>query len=486
MVKYTPGRYTATTVLPSASRHLVSRFSYGVTPALVAEVNAAGGARAWWEQQIATAYDDPDAIAAEADWWPNQHYDALTIWKRQQAGTEGSWEVMSDYSRRLVARRIISPRQVLEVMTEFFEAHFHVPTTADNPPFWRVPYGDVIRAGALGRFEDLLQTTITHPAMLLYLDGATSTKAHPNENLGRELLELHTLGVGNYTEDDVKNAARILTGWNVDMWRTWAASYQTKDHWTGPVTVVGFSDPNASADGRAVTRGLLTYLAHHPATAQRLARKLAIKFVRDDPPQSLIDRLAQVYLDNDTAIVPVLRALIDSAEFKASIGMKTRDPGEDVVATYRALGVQLQAPTADSSAANATIWQADSLGLRPMAWPTPDGQPIDNTAWATPSRVLASMDMHWAMSGTWWPNQDLAYLSPTQWLPQRSLPFRDLVDHLSRTIHGRASTASTLKICSTAVSVLPVEVITPAHGLVKWGFPRLLAALLDHPNHYER
>lgn len=121
--------------------------------------------------------------------------------------------------------------------------------------------------------------------MLIFLSAATSSKRAPNENLGRELLELHTLGAGNYDEDDVKASARILTGHHVDLWETWKASYVKEDHATGTVRVKGFTHQNRKADGREVTRDYLRYLAHHPLTAHHVCQRLATKFVHDDPPE---------------------------------------------------------------------------------------------------------------------------------------------------------------------------------------------------------
>ena len=113
---------------------------------------------------------------------------------------------------------------------------------------------------------------ITHPAMLIYLDQATSTKQHPNENLGRELLECHTVGAGNYTEDHVKASARILTGYTVDMWETWQALVQPRGALARDRQGAwGSSDPNTKKDGQGLTRRYLEYLAHHPATARRIA-----------------------------------------------------------------------------------------------------------------------------------------------------------------------------------------------------------------------
>ena len=117
--------------------------------------------------------------------------------------------------------------------------------------------------------------------MLIYLDAAESTKEHPNENLGRELLELHTVGAGNYNEKDVKSSARILTGWSVDMWESWRPSTTRTTTTCGTVKVKGFKDKNRKANGKALTADYLRYLAHHPDTAEHLAAKLCEKFIGD-------------------------------------------------------------------------------------------------------------------------------------------------------------------------------------------------------------
>ncbi|MCW2791233.1 MAG: hypothetical protein JWO76_331 [Nocardioides sp.] len=478
---YAPAHHHGAPLLPTQARHLVGRFSYGVTPALAAQVRNQGGARAWFERQL-----EPDRVGDSATdelltWWSGLSRGPAELWRRQVDGVEGGWEVMLDYERWVLARRMRSRRQLLEVLAELWENHLNVPAVGDAHFVHRKAYGDAIRAGALGRFDDLLHTAVTHPAMLIYLDNAVSTAKHPNENLGRELLELHTVGRGQYDEDDVKSSARILTGWTVDMWNTWAPSYKANVHWRGPVRVMGFSDPNDAADGRDLTRRYLTYLAHHPATAQRIARKLATKFVRDDPPQSLVDRLAQVYLDHDTAIVPVLEALVASPSFADSVGAKVRDPGEDLVATYRALDVRLAKPTADRSAANQMLWQASSIGTMPFAWPRPDGQPIDNESWSSPARLLASMGIHYGMSGGWWPTEQITYRSRKSWVPSYPMRFDVLVDALSQRILHRRSTPQLLRACCEAVGLEPDERITKDHGLVRWEMPRLLTTFLDSP-----
>lgn len=474
--------YQPMPVLPVESRHLVNRFSYGITPALAEEVRAAGGHLAWFDQQLDTAHDgSADGLC---DWWPDLHLDAVTLWQRNVSGVRSGSSVMWDYGRRSVVRRLTSPRPVLEVMHEFWENHFHVPIIADNIFPLRAPYGDVIRKHALGRFEDLLTEAVLHPAMLMYLGAATSTKRHPNENLGRELLELHTVGVGNYSEAEVKDAARILTGWRVDLYRTWAPSYSTVDHWLGPVSVMGFSSANLLPDGREVTRTLLSHLAHHPATARRIANKLVRQFVSDVPSEALVGRLAATYLANDTAIAPVLRELVGSAEFAASVDQKLRDPDEDVIATYRLLGASVAPPTGDSSAANQVYWTLSSLGLAPWNWPRPDGQPVDAVSWSSPSRALASMSFHWWLAGGQVGATDVSFPTPVSHLPQRKILLRDLVDHLSRQLLHRPATKVLVQACCEAVELDPKTIVTRKTDLFTWRWQRLVAAILDSPSFY--
>lgn len=472
-------------LLPPSQRHLVTRFGYGVDAALAQDVRRAGGAQAWFERQLVAPGSFPDGDADQLRrWWPDLDRKPAELWQRQVKEIRGGWLVMEDYARWLLVRRIHTRRPVLEKMTEFWEAMLHVPVSGDAQFTWRVDYGDTIRRHALGRFDQLLAASTTHPAMLIFLSAATSTKRAPNENLGRELLELHTLGAGSYSEDDVKASSRILTGWHVDLWESWAASYVKEDHWTGPVRVRGFSHKNRKGDGREVTQDYLRYLAHHPDTAEKIAERLATKFVRDDPPRALVKRLAKVYLENDTAIVPVLRALVASKEFRAAAGDKLRDPSEDVVATYRALGVGIDKPSSDESGVYAMLWQASGLGLSPHAWPRPDGTPVTDDVWASPARALASMGMHWSMAGGWWPTADLHYRKPSAWVPaKKPIRFKDLVDEVSRDLLHRPATKALLETACLATGCRAKEKIDRDHSLYQWGFPRLLAAVLDSPDH---
>jgi hypothetical protein len=182
----------------------------------------------------------------------------------------------------------------------------------------------------------------------------------------------------------------------------------------------------------------------------------------------------------------VLRALVGTKEFRQSKGAKLRDPAEDVVASYRALGATIAKPSADGDAANAMLWQTQVVGLAPMAWPRPDGQPLDNQAWATPARALASMDVHWSLAGGWWPSKGVAYQSAAQWAPALPATFAEVVDHLARRVHGTPSNSNVLKAACIAVGVDPGMQISADHMALTWKFNRLLGVLLDHPRHTTR
>ena len=471
--------------LTERDRHLVTRFSFGVDEQLTAAVRAAGGAERWFATQLTpTSVADPSATVHT--WWPRLGHTPARAWAEVKSGRSGAWQYGFDLAQYSMVQKILTRRQLQEVLHDVWSNLLYVPVGHDRSFPWRFHYDQTLRGLALTSYRQLLRAAVVHPAMSGWLNNDLNTKRGINENLGRELLELHTVGVGHYTEDDVKASARILTGYRVDVWRTWAATYKPEDHWTGPVRVGDFVDANAAADGRDLVRRYLVHLAHHPQTAQRLARKLAVKFVRDDPPQALVDRLARTYLQHDTAIVPVLRELVRSVEFKGSRGVKLRDPSEDLVATYRALSATVRKPQRREDAANAMLWQSTVIGLAPMTWPRPDGQPLDNQAWATPARALASMDIHWSLAGGWWPKTGVDYLQPTDWVPELPMRFAPLVDHLSRRILGRPSTRGILKAASTAVGVEPTEEITADHPLMRWHFNRLLGSFLDNPLHYGR
>jgi uncharacterized protein (DUF1800 family) len=475
-------------VLSAADRHLVRRFSWGLTPGLVAQVKAAGGGRAWFTRQLSPAKvaDAPgDAVAA---WFPSLRNTPKQIFQNQDNDVQGAWEVAGDLSRWTVARRILGNRQLLEVMVDFWSNLLNVSLFHDDAAFWRMDYDRVIRANALTSFEALLQAAITHPAMGLYLDNAFSSKESPNENLGRELLELHTVGVeAGYTEDHVKASARMLTGYRVDVWwPSFRAFYDTAWHDTQPVEVLGFRHNNRSADGRPATLAYLSYLAKHPATAKRLARRLCVKFVEDQPTNAIVNAVARAYLNNGTAIKPTLRALVNHPDFGRGAGKKVRTPTEDYVAAVRSLGIRPQAPTTDDSFANAMLWHYGEAGQPPYEWPAPDGYPEVDGAWASAGRVLTSFTIHRDLAARWWPTDQARFPTYASMLPPMPATLEQIIDHQSLRMFGQRPSDSIRSGVAQLLGMSLTKRLTKDEALDYWILRGILSSLLDSPLHLHR
>ena len=335
------------TAAPSAwQRHLMNRMGCGYSRATFAQMREAGSASAWFKAQLSPS-SVPESAKGKAvpTWFPDLDEAVTTKWQKNASGVKGGWQYAADLAGYSMLRRVYSTRQVLETMVDFWSNHLHVHADTDLGWVHRASYDRLIRKHALGRFDDMLVAASLHPAMLLYLDNWRSVKNAPNENQGRELLELHTVGrAAGYTEQMVKDSAKILSGWTVDAFDSWEGYYDAGRHTTGPVQVLGFTSANSSPDGSAVTKDYLRYLAHHPATALTIARKLARHFVADDPSTALVTHLASVFRSSGTDIKATLRALVAHDDFKASAGRLVRTPIEDFVATCRVLGVNVASP----------------------------------------------------------------------------------------------------------------------------------------------
>jgi uncharacterized protein (DUF1800 family) len=296
-----------------------------------------------------------------------------------------------------MARQIWSRRQLFEIMVDFWSNHLNVFALQSDTHLTK-PIEDraVIRPNAMGRFVDLLLADAKSPAMLNYLDNAKSKIPTPNENYGRELLQLHTVGPTGFTEADVKNSALVLTGRSVAPGGEFL--YKPTWHFVGPVRVMGWSASNASTSaGLSTGDDYVSYLARHEQTALLLSRKLAIRFVSDNPPQTLVDRLAGVFLDSDTAIVPWLRALFQAPEFAASVGQKTRRPLEDVVATVRVLGIG-PPPARDLSDMERLRVNATNLGMQPLTAYPPTGFSDVAAGWWSIGGLLGRCNWHRLMA----------------------------------------------------------------------------------------
>jgi len=354
--------------------------------------------------------------------------------------------VTREIAPSILLRATLSDRQLLEVMTVFWENHFSVSADKMPNPFTLVDYDRTIRAHALGKFRDLLGAVATSPAMLFYLDNfqsavdslhpnATEWKieerraAHPplgdtslirlvkrrrsglNENYARELMELHTLGVdGGYTQKDVQEVARCLTGWGLDNFLFGGSfAFQPTLHDGGEKTVLGVLIPG----GRGIEDGqqVLDILARHPSTAHHIAKKLVVHFVSDSAPPALVERAAKTYLRTDGDIREVMRTIITSPEFndRAAYRTKVKTPFELVASILRATNA---AP--DTTPQSAQI--IARLGQPIFGRATPDGWPDQGAAWMNTGALLNRVNL-----GAQVGSNQIANIAISTWKPGQAL-----------------------------------------------------------------
>jgi len=404
----------------AALHHLLDRFAFGPRPGDVARLDSEGVER-WFARQLApSTVPDPNLEAALA---PYRSALAPPPEILESFARNGATDDMLDAeesarrvplqkrvdAQRLVqtlmlaelTRHVVSERQIQEVMVDFWTNHFNV--FARKGPVVVVA-GDyierAIRPHALGRFEDLLLASARHPAMLLYLDNAQSVAPRTgnprqrrrglNENYARELLELHTLGVdGGYTQQDVLEVARILTGWGV---RRQAGDldfvFRIRRHDAGDKVVLG---QRFSADGEQEGRRLLAMLARHPATARHVATKLCERFVSDAPSASCISRVTRAYRESGGQIPALLRAIVDGPEFWQSRANKLKSALEFVASALRALDGR---PNGELGLAR-TLRE---LGQPLLLEPVPVGYPEAAEDWASSGPLLGRMNFALALA----------------------------------------------------------------------------------------
>jgi uncharacterized protein (DUF1800 family) len=372
--------------------HLLRRATFGPTDADIALVKRIG-IDAWIDQQLQPASLPDPVVDAALKVTPTV---GMTTTQIRATVQDGDYKPMMELAEAVITRQVWTSRQLFEVMVDFWNNHINITSPFDGGWDVRNPSDtNVIRKNALGKFSDMLLASARDPAMMRYLNNAASDKRSVNENYGRELLELHTVGIdGGYTEKDVRNSAYLMTGRTVD--DKGGFKYDSRKHWTGAVKVLGFQHANKSGrDGLAVGDAYLKYLATHPSTARYIARKLAVRFVADAPPQSLVDRLARTYQENGSAIVPVLRVLFRSIEFWMSTGLKTRRPLENFVATARVVGAK---PGADFGRALEDMYNfTHTLGQPPLGWGPPNGYPDVANAWSSAAGMLEIWNGHRAL-----------------------------------------------------------------------------------------
>jgi len=367
----------------------------------------------------------------------------------KEKGLRPEKELIQQFINQKILRSVYAKNQLQEVLTEFWFNHFNVSFTKNDCSLFIPVYErETIRPHVLGSFENLLLATAQSPAMLMYLDNFSSTGVNAdqvmqaerkamkqenpnkkdthvkkvkglNENYAREVMELHTLGVdGGYTQKDVTEAARVLTGWTVyPMGKEGYGSGVKKmldKIGEDKMKARGFVHegdflftPNRHDDGEKMVLGkrfdvgsgyeegekLLTMLAHHPATAKFISRKIAIRFVNDDPPQSLIDKLVNTFTKKNGDIKEMMITLVSSPEFwsSSSVREKTKSPFELAIGTVRSLHADVR----DPKPLNDWITR---MGQKMYYYQAPTGFPDKGQYWINTGSLLNRMNFGLAIA----------------------------------------------------------------------------------------
>ncbi len=389
-----------------------NRFGLGARPEEAGDV--ARDPQAWVRNQIYAPYVPPPLLADLPD---AAEYTRQFLEARQQGGDGGVAEFLQRRIRQETLAAEIGARVQVAVQTrepfrerlvQFWSNHFTVsvqrPVVA---PIAGAYERDAIRPHVFGRFADLLIAATRHQAMLFYLDNIGSVGPNSragqlgrrgiNENHAREILELHTLGVGGgYTQNDVRELAKILTGWTVvtpplarrsglPESAVGMTRFAADAHEPGNKSLVGHTfNEGGESEGIAA----LQFLATHPATARHVATKLARHFVADDPPSAAVARLEKVYLETRGDLAAVSFAIVDLPEIWERPNTKVRAPGDLVIAAYRALDVKVTAGQLPGT--------MREMGQPVFAAPSPAGWPDRASDWVGPEAMLRRAE--WAVA----------------------------------------------------------------------------------------
>ena len=428
---FTSATCQATEPLSAVDHAFLNRLSYGVSAAQVAAYQKLGRTAyldALLRYQGDAALDSVPRRQVEA--LPIQHLqlsvlvsDARADAQRIKAMEDGEAkqqarkaqqlrynDLVLQASQRRVVRALYSHNPLQEQLTWFWFNHFNVFQGKAQVRLLLADYEErAIRPHVLGKFRDLLMAVLTHPAMLIYLDNAQNAVNAANENYARELMELHTLGIdGGYTQRDVQELARILTGVSValpqratrgrrqapaDFHSDGAFAFYPKRHDDSEKLFLGKVFP--ANGGYAEVEQAVTMLAQHPATAHALSRKLAIYFLADEPPSVLVTRMQQAYLRSDGDIAETLRALFTSEEFLSGRygGKKFKDPVQFVFS-----GLRLLYPDDPPSNYRPVVGWLSYLGEPLYGKQTPDGYGLTQKDWASPDQMAKRFEVARALT----------------------------------------------------------------------------------------
>ena len=402
---------------------LVNRVTWGETASAAADIARLGPDR-WLDGQLHPGRGHPLPAEAQAQ------IDALAISQhpvaelvvdidaqnkaanqisdpdQKKAAQQAYQQALNDLGKqaqtRSLLRDLYSPDQLQEQMTWFWFNHFNVHLYKRDIRAMVGDYEDqAIRPHALGRFRDLLEATVRHPAMLRYLDNDQNAVGHINENYARELMELHTLGVGSgYSQQDVQELARILTGVGVDLnstdpklkpqyqpllVRAGLFEFNPNRHDFGDKVFLGHP---IKGEGFAEVEQALDILAREPATARHVSTQLATYFLGDTPPQAVVERMAGAWKHTDGDMAAVLETLFRSREFQASLGAKFKDPAHYAISAVR---LAYDGKVAPNTAPLQGWLNRMAEGL--YNHETPDGYPMTAAAWNGPGQLAVRFEI---------------------------------------------------------------------------------------------
>ncbi len=425
-----------------------------------------------------------------------------------------------------VARAVLTERQLNEVLVDFWENHFTVFSGKDRLRYFLPEYeATVIRPHAMGKFRDLLGAVAKSPAMLLYLDNWQSVadsgrpvleplnarvaqrraavvqrvaqqrpqlaalaqrKRGLNENYARELMELHTLGVdGGYTQQDVIEVARVLTGWTLDRGAQGGAFvFRPQVHDAGSKVILGQKFPGGHGEDEG--ERVLDLLARHPKTAEFIATKLARRLVSDTPPPALVQRAAATFRRTDGDIREVVRTIITSPEFfsASAYRSKVKSPFELVTSALRAMNA---APDATPRSAQLV----NRLGQPLFGHQAPNGYPETGDAWMNTGAILNRINFGLSVASGRVPGVKLADWTPAKQLTP--LPRDQQVDGVIRTLLGGDASSDTREVLLTGTNPFLAnraagDSLTPVLGPAKpaSGLAQIVGLALGAPEFQRR
>jgi uncharacterized protein (DUF1800 family) len=377
-----------------AVTHVLNRVAFGPRPGDYERLRRLGAspeqaAAAYLEQQL-----HPERIEDEAAVFAVRRFETLHLSLGELF--EYQEELLhNELMRATLARAVLSERQLYEAMVQFWSDHFNIDPSKGDCKWLKVADDrEVVRRHALGKFPDLLRASALSPAMLWYLDGRVNRRENmakqPNENYARELLELHTLGVhGGYTQKDVMEVARCLTGWTVrskgqkPYFEIGRVEFKVERHdCTGKVVLgekiaaipAGSDRSERERLGRNELERVLEIVTRHPATARHLGFKLCQRFIADEPPANAVETVANAFARTQGDIRETLRALFGTEAFHQERGNKFKRPFNFIVSALRATGAR-------TDYGLDIVEYLRRMGHAPFNYPTPDGYPEPASPW---------------------------------------------------------------------------------------------------------